>query len=362
MKLKWLLITIPVTLFLWVLATAAMAQEGSPDEVPVPYAGMENPFSWSDASAQEAGKGIYQLSCLGCHGASGDSIARADFSAADFPQNLEESPDRYFWILSEGRLDKGMPPYKSSLSEEQRWQVLTYLWSLGETAPPPPVTPPLKEEAGTLLVTAPEQAQSGQPLTLTAALQDKQGKPIGSATVKFFIKTDFFISDLVEIGEALTNDLGVAVFKYTPRQTGDTQVVARYETIETTITVSLTEADEPLYQTEAGIRLPAPGEDVLIGPESARGLGEMGEAPTSALRLPGSILSWLLFIVVAVILIWVTYFRVLYQVFRIPIVQEIEDTNTRLVPLVGLAIVVILGILLVLLLLTGPYSHFHLLP
>ncbi len=361
MKFRLLLIVLVVTFFLWVLAIAVLAQE----EPPAPYTGLNNPFPWGDASAQEAGEGLYQQYCLGCHGVKGDNIARADFSAVDYPKSLEERADLYFWILSEGMLNKGMPPFKSSLSDEQRWQVLTYLWSLGAAVTPPAVTPPATkppaEEAGSLLLlTAPEQAQSGQPLTLTASLRDSQGKPVRNATVKFFIRVDFFTSGLMEIGEALTNDQGVAVLEYSPRQTGDIQVVARYEAIETTATLTVAETNEPFYQAEAGISLPAPGKDILIGPKSAVEL-EDGFAPMTAVRLPGGILSWLLLLVVTVMLIWVTYFRVIYQVFRIPIVSEIEDTDTRLVPLAGLAIIVALGILLVLILITGPYTHLHLL-
>ena len=168
-----------------------------------------------------------------------------------------------------------------------------------------------------MLLTAPEQAQSGQPLTLSAVLQDSQGKPISSATVKFFIRTDFFTSGLMEIGDALTNDEGVAVLEYIPRQTGDIQVVVRYEAIETATTVSIAENDNPFYQTEIGIRLPAPGPEIFVGPESALEPGEGGKAPTSAFRLPAGILSGLLLLVAAVMLIWSTYFLVMYQVFRI---------------------------------------------
>lgn len=364
MKPKLLLIFVPVTLLLLVLAAAVMAQE-PPNEVPSPYAGLKNPFAWDDTSARESGKKLYQQSCLGCHGANGDNIAIADFSAVEFPQNLEEAPDFYFWILSEGKLDKGMPSYKSSLSEEQLWQVLTYLWFFGKAAPPevtPPAKPPVEEEHGILRLTVPEQAQSGQLLAMSALLQDNQSKPIANALVKFLIKVDFFTSGLMEIGEAVTNEQGVATFEYVPQLTGDIQIVALHEggSHETAIRVRLAEADEPLYQPQAGIRLPAPGKDVFIGPKSALEPGEMGKAPTSAFRLPGGILSWLLIVVATVALIWGTYFRVLYQLFRIPIVSEIEDTNTRLIPSIGMVIVIAGGIVLMLLLLTGPYSHFHL--
>ncbi len=140
MKFKLLLIVLVVTFLLWVLATAVLAQEET--EVPAPYAGLKNPFPWSDAPAQEVGKELYQQSCSGCHGGSGDNLAGSDFSVVDYPKSLEERADLYFWILSEGMLDEGMPPYKSSFSEEQRWQVLTYLWSLGTEVAPQEVTSP----------------------------------------------------------------------------------------------------------------------------------------------------------------------------------------------------------------------------
>ena len=361
MKFRLLFVTVCVSFLLWALASAVLAQ----DEPPSPYAGLKNPFAWSDSSAQETGKGLYQQSCLGCHGVNGGSLAQFDFGAADYPRSLEERPDYYFWILSEGRLDKGMPPYRSSLSEEQRWQLLTYLWSLAKAAPqatPSPATPPADVEIGGLLLSVPQQAQTGQSLTLTAVLSNSDGKPISNAPVKFHIEVDFFVSGLMEIGEAITSDQGIAVFKYTPRQAGDTQVVARYKTIEAAATLTVAETGQPLYQAEAGIRLPAPGEEVFIGPKSALEVGEKGKAPTSAFRLPGGILSWLLLLVGAVMLTWFTYGRAMYYVLRIPIVSEIRDTDTRLVPLVGLAIAAVLGIVLALMFLTGSYSHFHLLP
>lgn len=374
MKLKLLPITISAVFFLAALATVAMAQ----DEVPAPYAGLENPFPWSDKTAQENGKMMYQSSCLGCHGANGDNIAEYDFSTADFPPDLEARPDHYFWVISEGRLDKGMPPYKSSLSDEQRWQVLTYLWSLGKTEDMPEETPPpagkpatdktqptteptIEEISGSLLVIMPEQAQLGRPLLMTAYLRDGQEKPVRGSVVKFFIKVDFFTSGLMEIGEATTNDEGIAVLEYTPQQAGELDIVASYESVETTAMLTVAESAERFYHPEAGIPLPAMGKEVLIGPKSALTLEGEGNAPITAFRLPGGIFSWLTLFVATVMLIWVTYFRVIYQVLRIPIVNEIRDTDTRIIPLAGLAIVLFLGTLLVLMILTGPYSHFNLL-
>lgn len=217
----------------------------------------------------------------------------------------------------------------------------------------------VEEVGGALLLTSPEQAQSGQPLTLSVLFQDSQGQPIGNATVRFFIKVDFFASGLMEIGEATTSDQGMAVFSYTPGEMGEIKIVARYENIETVTTVNLTDG-KPFYHAEAGIQFPALGQEVFIGPKSALELEDIGKAPTTAFRLPGGILSWFWLLLITVTLVWFTYFRVMYQVLRIPIVSEIRHIDTRLVPQIGLAIVVALGILLVLMLITGPYSHFHL--
>ncbi len=355
MKKQLLPVILLVALFTLGLTSVALAQ----GEVPSPYAGVKNPFPWDNTSAQEAGKKLYQQSCLGCHGDKGTNLATANFGITEYAKNLEAGPDYAFWILSEGRLDKGMPPFKSSLSEEKRWQVLTYLWSLGKEAPAKEPSPAV-ETNGNLRLVVPQEAQAGELLTLKAVLHDDQGNPVADATVKFYLRMDFFANALMEIGEVTTDNAGVALLEYQPRGDGKITLVARNNTTETTATLTLAEAGEPFYQAKAGIKLPTTGKEVFIGPPSALELGEMGEAPTSAFRLPGSILSWLLLMVVTVGLIWFSYFRVIHYVLRIANVQQSSTVNTRLVPLVGLSFVLILGIMLVLKLLTGPYSHFHL--
>ncbi len=117
-----------IIFLLWVLTTAVLAQ----GEPPPPYSGLQNPFPWNDTSAQTIGRELYQPQCSSCHGADGSNLTESDFSTDDYSLSIEQRPDYYFWVLSEGRPDKGMPAYKSSLSEEQRWQVLTYIWLLGK--------------------------------------------------------------------------------------------------------------------------------------------------------------------------------------------------------------------------------------
>ncbi|MDZ4246117.1 MAG: cytochrome c, partial [Dehalococcoidia bacterium] len=83
--LKFTITLLPALLVLFLLATTVIAQE-----VPPPYAGATNPFKWDDASAQNAGKQIYQQSCLGCHGIDGKNVPSANFGSPEYRQNLEK--------------------------------------------------------------------------------------------------------------------------------------------------------------------------------------------------------------------------------------------------------------------------------
>lgn len=356
MKLRWLLVFLPVFLLMLVLAGTVRAE----DKVPTPYAGMKNPYPWGDTTAQSAGKKLYQQSCTGCHGSNGANIKTSDFSTADFKSALEARPDYYYWILSEGRLNKGMPPYKSSLSEEQRWQVTTYLGSLAkppETAPPPAGPPPA---SGNIYLTVAKQKETTAPLTLIATLQDKQGKPIENALVKFYVEVSFFGHSLMELDDAVTNEQGVAATEFTPRSTGETTIIAKSEGAEASIKVQLTGSAQ-YYHPEVGLRLPTVGKEIFVGPASSHELSVPENAPMTALRLPGGTLSWLLLFVGVLVLFWGAYSRILFNIFRISRVQS-NEAKLWLVPVAGILLVLFTGTMLVLMVITGPYSHFHLSP
>lgn len=350
----FLVVIVSATFALLTLGVAVLAQE-----VPPSYAGLKNPFPWSDTSVQATGKVIYQQYCLGCHGVSGNGQANADFSSRDYPQRLENRPDLYFWITSEGEMGEGMPSFKSLLSEQQRWQVLTYIWSLGNApVTPPPEGPP---EAGFIQLNSVGQTEAGQPLVMSVILLDKTAKPIADVPVQFFTRENFVTTGLMAIGEATTDTQGVAEFEYIPRRAELTELVARYGAAEASTTAIVTEADKPFYHVNTGIELPTLGPKVFIGPPTATEPTE-GQAPTSALRLPGGLLSWLLLLVGGLVLIWATYFKVMYQVLRIPVQPHTKGLNLRLVPLISLAVVFALGTLIVLMVITGPYTHFHMTP
>ncbi len=104
-----------------------------PDE----YASKTNPFT-DDADALAAGEQVYTASCTACHGAEGKgdgpAAAALDPHPADFTnaEIMNSMSDTYlFWRISEGGtmepFNSSMPPWKQSLTEEQRWQVILYL-------------------------------------------------------------------------------------------------------------------------------------------------------------------------------------------------------------------------------------------
>lgn len=353
MKIRLLLAVMAAAFLMAVLAAGVLAQD---NQVPAPYAGQKNPFPWDDVSAQKAGRDIYQRSCLGCHGTGGAGIAGSDFSSAALHQKMEQEPDYFLWRLGDGLISRGMPPFKSSLSEEKQWQVLTYLWSLGKAGPPETGLPTPTETAGTtLLLTAPTQAEAGQPLTLSATLRDNQSKPVEGAVVKFYVMEDFFASGPMAIGEAVTTSEGIAALDYTPRHIGDMEVQASSGAAEAKATIKLPDTDTVFYHTDVGIKVPALGESRFIGPERLK-LGEEGSAPPDVFRLPSGTLFWLAPILLTAMTIWVVYFFVIFQVYRIPVVQSGSGAITRRIPLIGLVVIALLGTILVYMLVTSPIS------
>ena len=369
-------------LFLNILPGTVLAQQ----EVPAPYTGLKNPFPWSDAAAKTVGKSLYGKNCISCHGSNGNEVIEVDFSATDFPKKLEDKPDFYFWTVSEGRLAKEMIAFKTTLSETQRWQVLTYIWSLG--APPPvvepppgtpvppgpPATPGIPDTPGTpatpvlspvakpptLLLTVPEQALVGQPLHITALLQ-QDGKPVAEVPVTFSLNVTFLIGrGLAEIGEATTDDKGEAAITYTPKLAGYIPVVARYQTDNGKLVVATSvvafSGSKQFYETEVGLPYKGFPPDLVLFPKSSWEHREMGTAPVTVLRIPGG-LPFIPFMsyVAVVILVWGIYLRVMYLMLRIPITGKIKGPDTRLVPTVGIIIIALLGALMVFVLITGPY-------
>ena len=89
-----------------------------------------NPFAWDDSVAIQAGQELFQTQCAMCHGsdASGGLPNTPDFTSKEGSAELHANPGRFFCTLTEG--EGAMPAFGRSLTEDARWEVLTYLGSL----------------------------------------------------------------------------------------------------------------------------------------------------------------------------------------------------------------------------------------
>lgn len=86
-----------------------------------------NPLQ-SDPDAMASGSKLFALHCAQCHGEMAEGGRKAPSLLADRVQ--QAAPGTLFWILSNGVVRRGMPDW-SKLPEPQRWQIVSYLKSLG---------------------------------------------------------------------------------------------------------------------------------------------------------------------------------------------------------------------------------------
>ena len=99
-------------------------------EVPAPYKGKQNPFSWDSLAAQAAGKAIYEQAdrCILCHGEKGDGKSvlglslnppPVDFTNPARHKRLEEEPDHMLWREAKGIPGTAMPAWEDKLTEDE---------------------------------------------------------------------------------------------------------------------------------------------------------------------------------------------------------------------------------------------------
>lgn len=96
-----------------------------------------NPLE-KDPDAIVAGRILFERRCAECHGDNAEGGKKGPSLRANEIQDAE--PGAIFWILTNGVVRKGMPVW-SKLPEPQRWQLVSFIKSLGP-APAKTATPP----------------------------------------------------------------------------------------------------------------------------------------------------------------------------------------------------------------------------
>jgi len=96
-------------------------------KVPPAEHGKINPFE-QQADAVPAGRRVFLQHCSRCHGENAEGTKKRPPLRSVRIQHEATVGDLH-WILINGNMGKGMPPW-SKLPDEQLWQVITYLKSL----------------------------------------------------------------------------------------------------------------------------------------------------------------------------------------------------------------------------------------
>lgn len=108
--------------------TASSTPEGIPPE----FAEKANPLG---AGAAADGAKVFQSNCVACHGETGAGDGVASQSLDPKPANLAElsqqvGDDYLFWRISTGKPGTSMVAWKGILTDEQVWQVVTFIRTL----------------------------------------------------------------------------------------------------------------------------------------------------------------------------------------------------------------------------------------
>jgi mono/diheme cytochrome c family protein len=108
-----------------------------PATLPAPGADAAKPVAAgvvfpSAPPSQAAGEAVYKANCASCHGEDGKGkVDKArDFTDADYMRAA--APVDFFATVSGGR--DTMPAFKDTLSDEERWNAVYYLWHFSVAA------------------------------------------------------------------------------------------------------------------------------------------------------------------------------------------------------------------------------------
>ncbi|HUL16355.1 MAG TPA: c-type cytochrome [Terriglobales bacterium] len=112
---------------------------------------MKNPFQ-GQAAAVTAGKTLYARNCLACHGKTGQGTGNVPSLIDGKLEGV--TPGEVFWFITKGSKDNGMPAWEF-LPEQQRWQIVSFVETMGPGQKPAPGADPAAPEAPVSKLNAP---------------------------------------------------------------------------------------------------------------------------------------------------------------------------------------------------------------
>lgn len=121
---------------LLLIVSVGQARPGAPPQKLVDSELPKAPDKWKaranplehDPEAVAAGRKLFEMHCSECHGQTAEGTRRAPTMRSSDVQ--EAPPGAIFWLVTNGVVRHGMPVW-SKLPEPMRWQLVTYIKSLG---------------------------------------------------------------------------------------------------------------------------------------------------------------------------------------------------------------------------------------
>jgi mono/diheme cytochrome c family protein len=113
-----------------VFAVAALSV-GMPQAQPPASDVTRNPLAANSAAVAD-GQRVYDQTCQSCHGAAGQGNRGPALATAHFAHGDEDAD--LFHTIRAGIAGTQMPPFRG-LSDQQIWQLVTYIRSVQGTAP-----------------------------------------------------------------------------------------------------------------------------------------------------------------------------------------------------------------------------------
>src|ERR1035437_1401439 len=188
--------------------------------VPAANKVKSSPFLFTAATTKK-GEAIYKINCLSCHGDPG----KGNFLPAFVPPPADlatkkaqnQTDGELFYRTSEGNLV--MPKFKTTLSADERWKLVSYIRSFNKSYIQPPV---VKEEnllTKTVQLDIKYDSISNKLSLLAVSIIKNDTIRIKKAEGLVFIKRLF---GGLQVGQAAkTNDKGIATFDYPKNLPGD---------------------------------------------------------------------------------------------------------------------------------------------
>jgi|SRR5581483_5418020 len=97
-------------------------------QAPAAAVARPNPLANKPQAAQ-GGRKLFMRNCAECHGEDAMGMGKKHSANLRLAAVQSQSDGSLFWKITNGNVDKGMPPF-SGLPEMQRWQIVLYIRTL----------------------------------------------------------------------------------------------------------------------------------------------------------------------------------------------------------------------------------------